>query len=81
MGEEKRLCFEIKSKTGRDLVIAQASFKLIDNGEVIQEGSCSVEGLKLNCLVKPDRTGAMYLEITYIIAPETRKARITINVI
>lgn len=80
LGEEKRLEFEVKSKTGKAIVITEAKFKLNSNGKVIQEGNCDIDGQKLYCLVKPTERGCMYLELEYVIAPETRKARINIDV-
>lgn len=80
LGEERKLDFEVKSKSGRQLVITEASFILYSNGNVLQEGKCDIDGQKLYCLVKPTERGCMYLELEYVIAPETRKARIDINV-
>lgn len=81
LGEEKRLGFEVKSKSGQTLVITEAKFQLISNGTVLQGGNCDIDGQKLYCLIKPTERGYMYLEMEYVIAPETRKARININVV
>lgn len=81
LGEEKNLPFEVKSRTGQTLIITEAKFTLNSNGRVIQEGKCDIDGQKLHCLVKPTETGCMYLELEYKIAPETRKARINIDVV
>lgn len=81
LGEEKRLSFEVKSKTGQIIVITDAKFELKHNGETVQTGNMDIDGQKLSCLVKPPNIGNMYLEIQYTAAPETRKARILIDVI
>lgn len=81
LGEEKKLTFEVKSRSGRQIVINDASYELHSNGEVQQSGKCIIDGAKLHCIIKPAERGAMYLEIEYVIPPETRKARLQINVV
>lgn len=81
LGEEKTQTFTVKSTTGKTLVITDAKFTLNSNGKVIQQGACDIDGENIRCLIKPTELGSMYLEIEYVIAPETRKARIEINVI
>ena len=80
LGEEKNLPFRVRSLTGQSVVITDAVFKLMSNGEVIQEGKCDIDGQMIYCLIKPTEIGCMYIEIEYVIAPETRKARFNINV-
>lgn len=81
LGEEKKLSFEVKSSTGQTLIITEAKFTLNSNGKTIQEGKCDIDGQKIHCLIKPTEIGCMYLELEYKIAPETRKARIIIDVV
>ena len=80
LGEEKTLQFRVRSNSGKTLVILEATFKLMSNGNIIQEGKCDIDGQMISCLVKPTEIGCMYLEIEYHIAPDTRKARFNINV-
>ena len=79
-GEKKYVQFLISSKKKEPIIITDASFVLTRNEETVLSGACEVDGSTILVLLDPMAIGSYELEITYTIAPETRKARCLIDV-
>jgi hypothetical protein len=80
LGEEKWLDFNITSRTSEPFVITASTWQLKDGAEVIDSGSCTIDGSTVSVLLAPEERGRFVLEVSYVIPPETRKARVLINV-
>lgn len=79
-GEKKYLIFEVTSKTKQTVIITSATWEIQKNDEIIQQGICEIDGPKMQMLLEINERGMYLLELTYQIAPETRKVRGIINV-
>lgn len=80
-GEERYIQFEVTSTKGETVVITEASYVITHGEEVVDTGSCEiVNNSTMQILVCMNEWGVYDVEITYKIAPETRKARCRINV-
>lgn len=80
LGESKYIDFTVTSATNEQFVIAAASYQLKDGSTVIASGQCSIDGTTISALLTPAVRGRFALEIAYTIPPETRKARVYVNV-
>lgn len=80
LGEQKYIDFTVTSKTDEVFVIASANYELKDGSEIISSGQCDLEDKTISVLLEPLKRGRFILEISYVIPPETRKARVLINV-
>ncbi|MBR4419345.1 MAG: hypothetical protein IKV70_06425 [Phascolarctobacterium sp.] len=80
-GERKYVQFAIHSSKSQKVVVTQANYELTQKGEVVESGSCEiVDGATLQILLEVSKAGNYELEVTYMVAPEIRKARCTVNV-
>lgn len=80
LGESKYVDFSITSKANEPFVIASANYQLKDGSTVMSSGSCEIDGTTVSALLSPAQRGRFALEVTYTIPPETRKARVYVNV-
>ena len=72
--------FLISSKKKEPLIITEATYNLLHNDETVSSGKCEVADSKVMVLLELEEYGSYVLEVTYTIAPETRKARCLIDV-
>ncbi len=82
LGEDKYVDLEVRSRQAGQVVIPRADWELSRNGADAPEqaGACEVRDGRISALVEPRETGLYTLEITYEIPPETRKARVILDV-
>lgn len=80
LGEEKYVKFKATSCDNAPVVITSATYVLYKGDEAVTTGSCTVDGSEFMALIEPDEAGDFVLEVTYTVAPETRKVRVAINV-
>lgn len=80
LGEEKYLDFEVRSKSLHTIVITSAYYKLMRGANVILSGNCEINGDRISILLEPPERGDYVLELTYTVAPETRKEKIILRV-
>ena len=80
LGEKKYIKFKATSCDGVPVVITNATFGLTKDGELVENGMCEVNGEEFMAFVEPKEKGDYILEVTYTIAPETRKVRVAIYV-
>jgi hypothetical protein len=80
LGEQKYVDFNIKSRTDESFVIISASYQFKNGSEVLDSGPCEIDGSIVSVLLAPQSRGRFVLEIAYTIPPETRKAKVFINV-
>ncbi|MHB1154630.1 MAG: hypothetical protein ACYCWE_22375 [Eubacteriales bacterium] len=81
LGEEKYIDFQVRSSITQTVVITSATYTLSKNGIVNISGVCIINGNKLSVLLEPPELGVYLLEITYIIAEEKRKVRVSLSVV
>lgn len=80
LGERKYIKFTATSCNNEPVVITDAGYTLSKDGEVTETGICTIDGADIMALIAPDEIGDYILELTYTIAPETRKVRVAIHV-
>lgn len=74
-GEDRLLKFEVTSCCGV-VVVRDAAYLVRDNANrIVKQGNCIINGAILSIQFSPDKAGVYQLEITYTVAPNTRKAR------
>ena len=84
LGEEKYLDFKVTSRKGETIVILSANYALLDfydNEKTIKDGVCEIDGDNISILLEPPTKGDYIVELTYVVAPETRKARVILHVV
>lgn len=81
LGEEKFLDFQVRSTITQTVVITSATYKLSINGADDIVGICVINGSKISVLLEPPNRGTYLLEITYVVAEETRKVRVHLSVV
>lgn len=79
-GEKKYIQFLVLSKKKEPVIITDATYTLIRNNEVVDNGICRIDGPAILVLLEISNFGSYQLEVTYTIPPETRKARCVIDV-
>lgn len=81
LGEDKYLKFEVKSVKNDSFIIDSAKYDLIDDGTVEVSGDCVIDGHYIKVKLNPKKETILYsLMITYIIADETLKYKVRIEV-
>ena len=81
LGEDKYLKFEVKSVKGDSFAIDSAKYDLIDDGVVEASGDCVIDEHFIKVKLKPQKATTLYtLIITYVIAEETLKHKVRIEV-
>lgn len=80
LGEKKYVKFKATSCDGRPVIITNATFGLTKDGKLMANGICEINADEFMAFVEPPSIGDFVLEITYTIAPETRKVRVAIHV-
>ncbi len=81
LGEEKYIDFQVRSSITQTVVISSATYTLSKNGIIDISGVCIINGSKISVLLEPPELGVYLLEITYIIAEEKRKVRVSLSVV
>jgi len=61
-------------------VITAATYSLYQGTTISDSGTCTVDGAEVKALIQPNAIGDYTLEVTYTVAPETRKVRVAIHV-
>ena len=80
-GETKYVQFEMISRKGEKVIVTDAVYTITHNGEMVETGTCEIlNGNSVQFLIQMDEHGTFDVEVTYKVAPETRKARCKINV-
>ena len=81
-GEVRRFQFEARSNIPNEqLVIASATWSLLQNGEVTASGIGEVDRRTISVLVPFENDGIFTLELTVEIPPEIIKERIDLQVV
>lgn len=81
-GEERVVDAEIGSKNPNEtIVVTSATWTLTDrrNGEIVDSGSCEVDGRTLTVFFGSNVTGRYMLEVTAHVGRETIKQRIAVS--
>lgn len=73
LGEEKYVTATIKPKRNSDVVVVtRATYELIDEyKQVVETGSCDIDGKELSVLLEPEKAGIYKLKMTVKVGPET----------
>lgn len=80
-GERRFVQFEILSTKQQKVVVIEANYTIKHDGEIVDSGNCEIiDDSILQIMVDAFDVGSYDLEITYIIAPETRKVRCKFHV-
>ncbi len=79
-GEKKYIQFLVLSKKKEPIIITNATYTLTHNNEVVECGSCEIDGSAILVLLELSTFGSYQLEVTYTIPPEIRKARCVVDV-
>lgn len=79
-GEKKNIQFLVSSKKREPVIITDATYTLTRNNEVVDNGDCNINGSTMSVLLELMNIGSYQLEVTYMIPPETRKVRCTVDV-
>lgn len=80
-GEKRYVQFEIMSTKQQKVVVTEANYTLSHQNEIVDSGKCEIIDCSvLQIMVDAFNIGSYDLEITYTIAPETRKVRCKIHV-
>lgn len=80
LGEKKYIKFKATSYDGVPVIIIHAAYELLKDNVVVSSGACEINGESFMALIEPLNLGEHVLEVTYTVAPETRKVRVAINV-
>lgn len=81
LGENKWIEFQAISRRPCDvIVIPSATYELTRAGEVVQKGSCVIDGPKMGVLLRPSGVGKYLFKLTYAIADETRVEEVDVSV-
>lgn len=80
-GEQKRLEFETKHRDGKDFTIAAAAYELRKANELIEQGSCIIDGHRISVILQLHDPGFYELCIEYCIAAEILRPKFMIKVI
>lgn len=81
LGEDKHVKLLIRSPNDEPFTILSAHYSLLRYGEVEASGECEIDGHYLDVKISPYNKSCYVLEITYVVADSTRKARIEVEVI
>ena len=81
LGEDKHIELLIRSPNNEPFTIISASYDLRRYGEVEASGECDINGHYLDIKLAPQCKSCYVLEVTYMVADSTRKARIEVEVI
>ena len=81
LGEDKHIELLIRSPNNEPFTIISASYDLRRYGEVEASGECDINGHYLDIKLAPQCKACYVLEVTYMVADSTRKARIEVEVI
>ena len=79
-GEKKYVKFRATSCDNLPVVITDATYTLMQGDISVTSGICTVSGGEFMALIEADTEGDFVLEVTYTVAPETRKVRVAIHV-
>ena len=80
-GEIRQVGIEVISQLNQDFIIDAADFSILDSsGNVLENGTPTIEGHKIITLFSAAQAGKFYVEFTYHIGPEIIKAKIYIEV-
>lgn len=73
LGEEKYINAKVVPKNNDDIIIVNsAEYTLTDtNGNVVDSGTCEIDGINLIMLLSPDGVGTYKLKITARVGAET----------
>lgn len=81
VGEKKYVQFEVISKKNEKVVVTDATYVITHNGEQFATGQCEIVNDNLmQFLLEMNECGTFDVEVTYTVAPETRKVRCKLNV-
>jgi hypothetical protein len=81
LGEEKYVEFQVRSTKTQTVIITSATYQLSKSGAETMTGNCEIDGDIISILLEPVEKGMHLLEVTYVIAEETRKVRINLLVV
>lgn len=81
LGEDKHIELLIRSPNNEPFTIISASYDLRRYGEMEASGECDINGHYLDIKLAPQCKACYVLEVTYMVADSTRKARIEVEVI
>lgn len=81
VGEKRLIEWQIKPNTQIDtVVVTDAYYELLKNGEVVKTGIVDIDGRKISCMFEAEETGSFLLRVFVTVPPETVKAELYIDV-
>ncbi len=81
VGEKRLIEWQIKPNAQIDtVVVTDARYELLKNGEVVKTGKADIDGRKLSCMFEAEETGSFLLRVFVTVPPETVKAEVNIDV-
>ena len=81
LGEQRHIRVQVTSKKQQVIVITDAEYTITDRkGNLTTSGQCNINGAEMSMLYIPDNPGVYTFEVTYVIPPETLKARCDLSV-
>lgn len=81
VGEKRLIEWQIKPNTQIDtVVVTDAHYELLKNGEVVKTGNVDIDGRKISCMFEAEETGSFLLRVFVTVPPETVKAELYIDV-
>ncbi len=81
VGEKRLIEWQIQPNSKIDtVVVTDARYELLKNGEVIKTGNAEVSGLKISLMFEAEEKGNFILRVFVTVPPETIKAELSIFV-
>lgn len=81
VGEKRLIEWLIQPNSKLDtVVVTDARYELLKNGEVVKTGNAEVNGLKISLMFEAEEKGNFILRVFVTVPPETIKAELSIFV-
>lgn len=81
VGEKRLIEWQIQPNSKIDtVVVTDARYEFIKNGEVVKKGSAEVSGLKISLLFEAEEKGNFTLRLFVTVPPETIKSELSVYV-
>ena len=82
VGEKRLVEWSIQPNSKIDtVVVTDARYELLKNGDIIKKGHAEVNGLKISVMFEAEEKGNFILRIFVTVPPETIKSELSIYVI
>lgn len=80
LGESRQLKFEVSKAQDTAFVISSSTYEILKDNDEVDSGNMTIDNHILTMSFTPEERGYYWLEITYVIGPDTVKARYKIDV-